>query len=129
MSCGKSTLSCMLFADDSQAPQELQGEAAAVVALYQRFRTRQGPTIGDVRAAARHLVDQFPAAARRNPVRENPSLGVLSPEQTRSTSAGAGSSPALLTEATGQEILRVLEAVVALLAEANGLDNPLEDED
>ncbi len=127
MSCGKLPSPRPLFADDSQAPQELQGEAASVVALYQRFRARQGPSIQDVRDAAAHLVDTFPAAARRTTVRENPSLGVLPPRVASTPAASAASAPALLTEATGREILRVLEVLVDLFAEANGLDNPLAD--
>ncbi len=108
----------MLLAYVSQVPQELQGEAASVVALYEGYRARDGTTMDAVVAAATHLVDQFPAANRRSGARENPSLGHL-PGRQDSTLAQP------VSDETGQRIARALEALVALLAGVHGAPNPL----
>jgi hypothetical protein len=106
----------VLLADDSQVPPELQGEAAAVVALYGQFRAHMGTTtIEEVRDAAQSLVDQFQPANRRSGGRENASLGHLN-------------APLSGSQETDLRIVRALEAIVGLLAQANGVDNPLEGE-
>jgi hypothetical protein len=88
-----------------------------VVALYGRFCDHTGTTtIEEVRNAAQSLVDQFQPANRRRGGRENPSLGPLN---------AALSSP---SQEVGERIARALEAIVGLLAQANGMDNPLEGE-
>jgi hypothetical protein len=85
-----------------------------VVALYGRFRVHTGTTtIQEVRAAARSLVDQFQPANRRWGGRENASLGPLN-----------AALPSASQE-VGERIARALEAIVGLLAQANGVDNPL----
>ena len=80
-----------------------------------------------MRDTTAHLIDTFPAAARRIMVRENPSLGVLPLRVVSTLIASVTSASALLIEAMGREILRVLEVLVDLFVEANGLDNPLVD--
>lgn len=91
-----------------------------MVALYMRFCAGDGTPVGDVVSAAQHLVDGFAAANRRSGVRENPSLGVI---------PGPRSSPPALSEETGGRIARALEAIVGLLARANGEQNPLDESD
>ena len=113
----------MRVADVSQAPQELQEQAAAVVALYQMYRAHAGPTIDEVRQAAGELGELFPAANRRSGVRENPSLGVL-PERQASNPAAA-----TVSEETGQRIARAVEALVDLVAVHFGVPNPLVEEE
>jgi hypothetical protein len=107
----------MIFATISQVPEELQEEAASVVALYEGFRAGNGTTVEDVREAALHLVEQFGAANRRSGVVENPSLGVL-------PAPGAN----VVSQETHERIARALEALVGLFAEAHQLQNPLEED-
>lgn len=94
-----------------------------MVALYEGFRAHNtSTTVQDVRVAALHLVNQFPAALRRSGgLRENPSLGVI---------PGPGSSaPETVSEETAMRIARALEAIVALYAGVHGQQNPLEGDD
>ena len=113
----------MLLADTLQVPRELQGEAASVVSLYDNYRTRNGATLDEVRAAALSLVNQFRVANRRSGARENPSLG-HTPSRQASSLPSSG-----LSEETGQRIARALDAMVAVFAAARGVRNPLEDSD
>jgi hypothetical protein len=108
------------LADDSQVAEELQGEAAQVVSLYETFFGGD-PTVSkqDVEAAASRLCSQFPAANTRQGSRENAVLG-------RAAATTPVPSPGFqgLSDATGQRIARALELLVLSLREAQGSDIP-----
>jgi hypothetical protein len=92
-----------------------------VVDLYTQLRARAGPSRNDVRAAARHLVDQFAAADRRaGGVVENPSLGPVTPRRR------APAAAAQVSQETLERIAVACEAIVALLAGVHGVENPLD---